>query len=186
MSRRCSKDLRKDILLMDDEEFSASEEFNKNFIQPKILEDWYANDSALLLEYLRFAEQFRPSLNVAQKWMDHFKFERQERAKHDEIFHRLSLERIERSIQRFKDNIIALQRHNEEIARYKELVQQHKTNPLSEVPTFDWRAHKSSAPQPLKHKLFLPRNFATELVSVWNQYFLNICQVYICLMFSWG
>jgi len=53
-----------ETILMDQEAFQRSEEFKMNHIQPRVLQDWYANDAHLLNNWLRFAERFRPSHEV--------------------------------------------------------------------------------------------------------------------------
>lgn len=53
-----------EAILMDKESYQRSEEFKLNHIQPRVLQDWYANDAHLLNNWLRFAERFRPSREV--------------------------------------------------------------------------------------------------------------------------
>eukprot|EP01032_Pedospumella_encystans_P017987 gene17987-20492_t len=75
-----------EAILMDQEAFQRSEEFKMNHIQPRVLQDWYENDAHLLNNWLRFAERFRPSHEVAALWQEilvdeeEFQAERQARA----------------------------------------------------------------------------------------------------------
>lgn len=57
-----------DVHLLDPEEFEASEEFKNTHIRPRIVQDWYANDSFLINEFVQFCEKFRPSAEVVDQW----------------------------------------------------------------------------------------------------------------------
>mmetsp|Transcript_15642 Transcript_15642/g.26113 ORF Transcript_15642/g.26113 Transcript_15642/m.26113 type:complete len:887 (+) Transcript_15642:105-2765(+) len=59
---------RDDFILMDEDEFSQSVAFNRNWIRPQIIRDWAKNDSLLLREWLTFAERFRPPREVCAHW----------------------------------------------------------------------------------------------------------------------
>lgn len=49
---------------MSSEEFQSSEHFKRDSIQPRIMQDWLADDASLLHEWLCFAERFRPTKQV--------------------------------------------------------------------------------------------------------------------------
>ena len=159
MSSRGAENSVTDALLMDDEEFAVSEEFNRKFILPKILEDWYVNDSLLLTDFLRNLEQYRPPRVVADTWMELLAQTREVAEQERENLHELGVRRVEKNIEIFNEKAVAFLRH-ERAKKNKLLHKEMRPRGRGQVN------NPAPAPLAMKHNLFLPSRFATELVKI--------------------
>ena len=54
------------MVLLDEAQFQRSETFSRECIQPRIMADWHAEEAALMQNWLRYAERFRPSKQVTK------------------------------------------------------------------------------------------------------------------------
>jgi hypothetical protein len=152
-----------DVLLLDDAEMEYSEEFNRLCIQPKILADWHANDSHLMLDWLRLAEKFRPAGDVAAQWLALLREEQAHDAQEAPAEREKNIRRIGEAVQEYKDNLQQWRDHVESL--------KHLPNPKeaaraeAEGRSINIRRKRVPAPRQIKHNTLLPSKFATALVS---------------------
>ena len=137
---------------MEDSEYDASEQFKRAFIQPRIIQDWYANDSALLQSFLQRTERYRPPAAVSQHWAQLLQ-EQQVVEEQEAVSKRqVELRNIRVHIERFHKDVAR------EAARQQAKLDKQTTRS---------GGGGSSKTKSTRHCDFLPTQFATDVVS-WN------------------
>lgn len=178
---------------MDDVEYATSEEFARTRIQPRIQQDWYENNAALLTEWLQKSERYRPPRTVADTWVSLYA-EQVRRIQEDLPARReTELRRVTEAIAAFERNVpiydtLVASKNHYIVAKHRNEEQRRSGSPhtaaAAENERHRIRHRHVPAPETFKHNSFLPSRFATELVRVLCRCCLGPCGVYACALCS--
>lgn len=159
MSAASAFDPATDTLLMDAAEMTVSEAFTRERIQPRIMQDWLANDSLLLTDWVMLSERYRPPLAVADEWSALHAQEIERVAETADGLREAALRRILKSIGDYEKNYPIWEAYKAS--------KQHFLRPSRGGDNKGHRIRHTHVPAPeeLKCTSFLPARFATDIVS---------------------
>ena len=104
MCRELACDPRRDVLLLDDDEYLASQRFQDERIRPRIEQDWLDDQDGRgqLRDWIEFCQRFLPPEQVLSQWRRLHEAAKGMYRQQDDGRHQRQQQRISQAIQRFQ------------------------------------------------------------------------------------